>query len=191
MARATNGPASRARRKRILLRAKGFRGFRSKLFRYAKDAVYKAWQYEYRDRKKRKGQFRRLWTARISAAVRPLGLTYSRFMEGLKAANVDLDRKSLSELAIANPEAFKAVFEQAKKAGRDITVLYDKFTREPKADDQNVKYFYEGSRFYTVEVNPSLERGYEIGFKAGKHELFPFPFEVASKNANLVQNPGW
>ncbi len=116
MARATNGPASRARRKRILQRAKGFRGFRSKLFRYAKDAVYKAWQYEYRDRKRRKGQFRRLWTARISAAVRPLGLTYSRFMEGLKQAGVELDRKSLSELAIANPEAFKAVFEIAKKA---------------------------------------------------------------------------
>lgn len=116
MARATNGPASRARRKRILQRAKGFRGFRSKLFRYAKDAVYKAWQYEYRDRKKRKGQFRRLWTARISAAVRPLGLTYSRFMEGLKAAGVEMDRKSLSELAIANPEAFKAVFDLAKKA---------------------------------------------------------------------------
>ena len=116
MARATNGPASRARRKRILLRAKGFRGFRSKLFRYAKDAVYKAWQYEYRDRKKRKGQFRRRWTARLSAAVRPLGLTSSRFMEGLKAAGVSLDRKSLSELAIANPEGFKAVFELAKKA---------------------------------------------------------------------------
>ena len=116
MARATNGPASRARRKRILLRAKGFRGFRSKLYRYAKDAVYKAWQYEYRDRKKRKGQFRRLWTARISAAVRPLGLTYSRFMEVLKAAGVTLDRKSLSELAIANPEGFKDVFELAKKA---------------------------------------------------------------------------
>lgn len=116
MARATNGPASRARRKRILLRAKGFRGFRSKLFRYAKDAVYKAWQYEYRDRKKKKGQFRRLWSARISAAVRPLGLTYSRFMEGLKAANIDLDRKSLAELAVSNPEAFKAVFDAAKKA---------------------------------------------------------------------------
>lgn len=116
MARATNGPASRARRKRILLRAKGFRGFRSKLFRYAKDAVYKAWQYEYRDRKRRKGQFRRLWTARISAAVRPFGLTYSRFMEGLKAAGVTLDRKSLADLAVANPEAFKAVFEVAKKA---------------------------------------------------------------------------
>lgn len=116
MARATNGPASRARRKRILLRAKGFRGFRSKLFRYAKDAVYKAWQYEYRDRKRRKGQFRRLWSARISAAVRPLGLTYSRSMEGLKAANIDLDRKSLADLAVSNPEAFKAVFDAAKKA---------------------------------------------------------------------------
>ena len=116
MARATNGAASHARRKRILQRAKGFRGFRSKLFRYAKDAVYKAWQYEYRDRKRRKGQFRRLWTARISAAVRPLGLTYSRFMEGIKQAGIELDRKSLSELAIDNPDAFKAVFDLAKKA---------------------------------------------------------------------------
>ena len=125
MARATNGPASRARRKRILQRAKGFRGFRSKLFRYAKDAVYKAWQYEYCDRKRRKGQFRRLWTARISAAVRPLGLTYSRFMEGLKVAGIELDRKSLSELAIANPEAFKSVFDQAKSAieGKDGAAL--------------------------------------------------------------------
>ncbi len=116
MARATNGPSSRARRKRILQRAKGFRGFRSKLFRYAKDAVYKAWQYEYRDRKRRKGQFRRLWTSRISAAVRQQGITYSRFMEGLKAANIELDRKSLSELAIANPEAFKTVVDLARKA---------------------------------------------------------------------------
>ncbi len=116
MARATNGPASRQRRKRILLRAKGFRGFRSKLFRYAKDAVYKAWQYEYRDRKKRKGQFRRLWITRISAASRSLGLSYSRFMEGLKAANIDLDRKSLADLAVANPEGFKAIFDLVKKA---------------------------------------------------------------------------
>ena len=90
MPRATNSPASRKRRKRILLRAKGFRGFRSKLFRYAKDAVYKARQYEYRDRKKRKGQFRRLWIQRISAAVRNDGMTYSRFIEGLKAANIDV-----------------------------------------------------------------------------------------------------
>lgn len=116
MARATNGPASRQRRKRILRRAKGFRGFRSKLYRYAKDAVYKAWQYEYRDRKKKKGQFRRLWITRISAASRSLGLTYSRFIEGLKAANIDLDRKALADLAVTNLEGFKAVFELAKAA---------------------------------------------------------------------------
>ena len=89
MPRATNSPASRARRKRVLHRAKGFRGFRSKLFRYAKDAVRKAMTYEYRDRKKRKGQFRRLWIQRISAAVRNEGLTYSRFIEGLAAAGIE------------------------------------------------------------------------------------------------------
>lgn len=116
MPRATNGPASRQRRKRILLRAKGFRGFRSKLYRYAKDAVFKAWQYEYRDRKKRKGQFRRLWISRISAAVRDRGLTYSRFMEGMKAANVELDRKVLADLAVVDTAAFDVIFAQAKAA---------------------------------------------------------------------------
>ena len=116
MPRATNSPASRKRRKRILLRAKGFRGFRSKLYRYAKDAVYKARQYEYRDRKKRKGQFRRLWIQRISAAVRNEGLTYSRFIEGLKAANIELDRKVMADLAMNEGAAFKAIIDQAKKA---------------------------------------------------------------------------
>ncbi|MCX8237841.1 MAG: 50S ribosomal protein L20 [Akkermansiaceae bacterium] len=116
MPRATNSPASRKRRKRILLRAKGFRGFRSKLYRYAKDAVYKARQYEYRDRKKRKGQFRRLWIQRISAAVRNEGITYSRFIEGLKAANIDLDRKVLADLAVVDAAAFSTIVEQAKGA---------------------------------------------------------------------------
>ena len=116
MPRATNSPASRKRRKRILLRAKGFRGFRSKLYRYAKDAVYKARQYEYRDRKKRKGQFRRIWIQRISAAVRNEGLTYSRFIEGLKAANIELDRKVLADLAVVDAAAFSAIVEQAKGA---------------------------------------------------------------------------
>jgi large subunit ribosomal protein L20 len=116
MPRATNSPASRKRRKRVLLRAKGFRGFRSKLFRYAKDAVYKARQYEYRDRKKRKGQFRRLWIQRISAATRQRGLTYSRFIEGLNAANIEVDRKILSDIAIHDEAAFDAIFEQAKAA---------------------------------------------------------------------------
>jgi len=116
MPRATNNPASRKRRKRILLRAKGFRGFRSKLFRYAKDAVYKARQYEYRDRKKRKGQFRRLWIQRISAGVRAQGLTYSRFIEGLKAAEIDLDRKILADLAVNDIAAFNDIVAQAKGA---------------------------------------------------------------------------
>ena len=116
MPRATNGPASRKRRKRVLLRAKGFRGFRSKLYRYAKDAVYKARQHEYYDRKKRKGQFRRLWIQRISAASRARGLTYSRFMEGLSAAGVEVDRKILADLAVHDEAAFDAIFEQAKAA---------------------------------------------------------------------------
>ncbi len=116
MPRATNSPASRKRRKRVLLRAKGFRGFRSKLYRYAKDAVYKARQYEYRDRKKRKGQFRRLWIQRISAAVRNEGMTYSRFIEGLKAANIELDRKVLADIAVHDLESFNGIVAQAKAA---------------------------------------------------------------------------
>ena len=116
MPRATNSPASRKRRKRILLRAKGFRGFRSKLYRYAKDAVYKARQYEYRDRKKRKGQFRRLWIQRISAAVRNEGMTYSRFIEGLNAAGITLDRKILADLAVTDAATFSGIVEQAKAA---------------------------------------------------------------------------
>ena len=116
MPRATNSPASRARRKRVLQRAKGFRGFRSKLYRYAKDAVRKARQYEYRDRKKRKGQFRRLWIQRISAAVRNEGLTYSRFVEGLKAAGIEADRKILADLAVHDPAAFSAIVAQVKDA---------------------------------------------------------------------------
>jgi large subunit ribosomal protein L20 len=116
MPRATNSPASRARRKRVLLRAKGFRGFRSKLFRYAKDAVRKAMTYEYRDRKKRKGQFRRLWIQRISAATRNEGLTYSRFTEGLKAAGIEADRKILADLAVKDAAAFSAIVAQAKAA---------------------------------------------------------------------------
>eukprot|EP00004_Rigifila_ramosa_P005329 TRINITY_DN15820_c0_g1_i1.p2 TRINITY_DN15820_c0_g1~~TRINITY_DN15820_c0_g1_i1.p2 ORF type:complete len:127 (+),score=24.77 TRINITY_DN15820_c0_g1_i1:339-719(+) len=116
MPRATNSPASRKRRKRVLQRAKGFRGFRSKLFRYAKDAVRKAMTYEYRDRKKRKGQFRRLWIQRISAAVRNEGVTYSRFVEGLKAAGIEADRKILADLAVHDAAAFSAIVGQVKKA---------------------------------------------------------------------------
>jgi large subunit ribosomal protein L20 len=116
MPRATNAVASRRRRKKIIKEAKGFRGRRSKLFRYAKNAVMKARVYAYRDRKTRKRNFRRLWQLRINAAVRALGLTYSRFMEGIKAAGITLDRKVLADLAVKDEAAFKAVFDQAKTA---------------------------------------------------------------------------
>ena len=116
MPRATNAPASRRRRKKIIKEAKGFRGRRSKLFRYAKNAVMKARVYAYRDRKNRKRNFRMLWQLRINAAARALGLTYSRFMEGLKAAGIDLDRKVLADLAVKDEAGFKAIFDQAKSA---------------------------------------------------------------------------
>jgi large subunit ribosomal protein L20 len=116
MPRATNSPASRKRRKRMLAKAKGYRGFRSKLYRYAKDAVYKAQQHAYRDRKVRKREFRRLWIQRINAGARAHGLTYNRFMEGLKAANIDLDRKVLSDMAIQDAGAFGVLIETAKEA---------------------------------------------------------------------------
>jgi large subunit ribosomal protein L20 len=116
MPRATNSPASRKRRKRTLAKAKGFRGFRSKLFRYAKDAVRKAMSYAYRDRKVRKREFRKLWIQRINAAARAEGLSYSRFTEGLKAAGIELDRKVLSDMAIKDAAAFSAIVAQAKSA---------------------------------------------------------------------------
>ena len=116
MPRATNSPASRARRKKVIEKASGFRGRRSKLFRYAKNAVMKAETWAYRDRKTRKRNFRMLWQQRINAAARALGLTYSRFMEGIKAAGIQVDRKILSDLAITDEPAFKAIFEQAKAA---------------------------------------------------------------------------
>jgi large subunit ribosomal protein L20 len=116
MPRATNAPASRSRRKRILKQAKGFRGFRSKNYRYAKQAVYKAMTYNYRDRKVRKRDFRGLWIQRINVAARPLGITYSRLVEGLNAANISIDRKVLSDLAITDAAAFTAIVNQAKAA---------------------------------------------------------------------------
>src|SRR5881392_13407 len=116
MPRATNAPASRERRKRVLDRAKGFRGRRSKLFRYAKDATMKAKYWSYRDRKTRKRTFRYLWIQRLNAAVRAQGLTYSRFAEGLKAAKIALDRKILSDLAISDEIAFQGIIAQVKDA---------------------------------------------------------------------------
>ena len=116
MPRATNAPASRERRKKLLDAAKGFRGRRSKLFRYAKNAVMKAQYWAFRDRKTRKRMFGKLWNQRINAAARAHGLTYSRFMEGIKAAGIALDRKVLSDIAIREPEAFKSLVDKAQAA---------------------------------------------------------------------------
>ncbi|MDF1852083.1 MAG: 50S ribosomal protein L20 [Verrucomicrobiales bacterium] len=116
MPRSTNAPASRKRRNRILKKAKGFRGSRSKLYRTAKDSVFKAQQWAYRDRKNRKRTFRSLWIQRISAGAKTNGMNYSRFMEGLKAAEIELDRKVLSDLAIHDEAAFTALVEKAKAA---------------------------------------------------------------------------
>ncbi|MDR3401893.1 MAG: 50S ribosomal protein L20 [Chthoniobacter sp.] len=116
MARATNAPASRERRKKVVDKARGYRGRRSKLFRYAKDAMYKSQHWATVHRKTRKRNFRMLWQQRINAAARALGLTYSRFMEGIKAAGIELDRKILADLAVTDEAAFKAIFGKAKSA---------------------------------------------------------------------------
>jgi large subunit ribosomal protein L20 len=116
MPRATNAPASRERRKRVLDKAKGYRGRRSKLFRYAKDARMKAQYWAYRDRKTRKRNFRNLWILRINAACRQFGTTYSRFIEGLAAAQIDIDRRILAELAVNDAVAFKTIIDKAAAA---------------------------------------------------------------------------
>jgi large subunit ribosomal protein L20 len=116
MARATNGPASRKRRKKVLKYAKGYFGNKSKLYRYAKEAVQHAWQYAYAARRKKKGDFRGLWIVRLNAACREAGISYSRFIEGLKAAKIELDRKVLSDLAIRDEAAFKTLVKAAQQA---------------------------------------------------------------------------
>jgi large subunit ribosomal protein L20 len=116
MARATNSPASRKRRKKVLKYAKGYFGNKSKLFRYAKEAVQHAWQYAYAARRKKKGDFRGLWIVRLNAACRNAGISYSRFIEGMAAANIQLDRKVLSDLAIRDEVAFNGLVKQAQDA---------------------------------------------------------------------------
>ncbi len=116
MPRAVDGTLRKDHRKKILKQAKGFWGSRSKLHRTAKDAVAKAGQYAYRDRKVKKRDFRQLWIARISAAVREEGMTYSRFINGLNKAGVEINRKVLSNLAIEDPKSFSAIVATAKAA---------------------------------------------------------------------------
>ena len=114
MPRAIDGTRRKRRRKKVLERAKGFRGKPGKLLRQAKDATAKAGMYAYRDRKRKKRDFRRLWIARISAACREQGLNYSQFMAGVIKANIQLNRKALSNMAIEDPKAFHTIVEQVR-----------------------------------------------------------------------------
>lgn len=114
MPRVKRGVTAKARHKKILKQAKGYYGARSRVFRVAKQAVIKAGQYAYRDRRQRKRQFRALWIARINAAAREYGLSYSRFMHGLKEASIDLDRKVLADLAVHDKEAFAELAKLAQ-----------------------------------------------------------------------------
>ena len=116
MPRVKRGVTARARHKKVLALAKGFRGRRGNVFRIAKEAVMKAGQYAYRDRRNKKRVFRALWIARINAAVREHGLTYSAFMNGLKKAAIEVDRKVLADLAVFDKPAFAAIVGQAKSA---------------------------------------------------------------------------
>ena len=114
MARVKRGVIAKARHKKILGKAKGYYGARRKTYKVAKQAVIKAGQYAYRDRRTRKRDFRRLWIARINAAARMNGLSYSRLIDGLNKAEIEIDRKVLADLAVHQPESFAALAEQAK-----------------------------------------------------------------------------
>jgi large subunit ribosomal protein L20 len=114
MPRVKRGVTARARHKKVLKEARGYYGARSRVFRVAKQAVIKAGQYAYRDRKQRKRQFRALWITRINAAARECGLSYSRFMDGLKKASIELDRKVLADLAVHDKEAFAELAKLAQ-----------------------------------------------------------------------------
>jgi len=116
MARVKRGVQARARHKKVLKEAKGYYGARRKVYRVAKQAVTKAGQYSYRDRRQRKRQFRQLWIVRINAAARDLGLSYSRLIDGLNKAEIEVDRKVLADLAVHDKAAFAALAEKAKTA---------------------------------------------------------------------------
>lgn len=116
MARVKRGVTAKARHRKVLSKAKGYYGARSKVFRVAKQAVIKAGQYAYRDRRQRKRQFRALWITRINAAARAHGLSYSRLINGLKLAEIEIDRKVLADIAVHDAEAFAALAEAAKEA---------------------------------------------------------------------------
>ena len=116
MPRSTHSVARNKRKKKVFKAAKGYFGGRKNLYKTAKDAVEKGWEHAYRDRKKKKRNFRRLWITRINAAARENDLSYSRFMDGLRRAGVELDRKALADLAVRSPDAFASLTDQAKAA---------------------------------------------------------------------------
>ena len=116
MARVKRSVHAKKKRREVLEKAKGYTGTRRKRYRAAKEQVMHSGNYAYRDRRDRKAQFRRLWITRINAAVRPHGMSYSRFINGLKAAGIELDRKILADMAVHDPAAFAALVEQAKAA---------------------------------------------------------------------------
>jgi large subunit ribosomal protein L20 len=116
MARVKRGVTARAKHKKVLKKAKGYYGARSRVFRVATQAVTKAGQYAYRDRRQKKRQFRRLWIVRINAAARMFDMSYSRFMNGLKKAEIEMDRKVLADLAVHDIDAFEQLAEKAKAA---------------------------------------------------------------------------
>ena len=116
MARVKRSVNAKKKRRTVLEQASGYRGQRSRMYRKAKEQVTHSFVYSYRDRKAKKGDFRRLWIQRINAAVRAEGITYNRFIQGLHLAGIELDRRALAELAVSDPEAFKAIVEQAKAA---------------------------------------------------------------------------
>ena len=116
MPRVKGGSVTRQRRKKMIKLAKGYRGAKHILFKTAKEQVMKSYQYTYRDRKKTKSNFRKLWIARINAAARMNGISYSKLMHGLKLANIDINRKMLADLAVNDMDSFKAIVDEAKKA---------------------------------------------------------------------------
>lgn len=120
MARTTNTPATLKRRKRVLKDAKGYFGAKSKLYKKAKEQLMKSRFYAYRDRKNVKREYRKLWIARINAAVRPYDLSYSRFISGLKKSNIEINRKMLSEIAIENKKQFEVLIKIAKEGLKEI-----------------------------------------------------------------------
>jgi len=157
MPRVKRGVTARARHKKVIDQAKGFRGRRGNVYRVAKEAVMKAGQYAYRDRRQRKREFRALWIARINAAARELGLTYSKLMQGLKKAAVEVDRKLLAELAIADKAAFARIAAVSARRSADPVGVHERNHGESKdaairAVDWNWQSPYsEPAKFRRVE----------------------------------------